>query len=148
MTPLEERFHTPVTGPAYRIPAKVFVVLALLFMLVFATRNLDQMASLPWSMWILLAAAFGGVAVTSWYVVTGRTTVDSRGVRQQWMVEKSYRWDQIRRVRHVRLPLSSRLLISVGFGPSKAVHSGSAELDAAFKEIAAYYRARALGQSA
>lgn len=146
MTSLEERFRTPVTGPAYRTPAKVFVVLALLFMVAFAAKNLDRMAGLPWGMWILLATAFGGVAITAWYVVTGHTTVDSDGVHQQWMVLKSYRWDQIRRVRHVRLPLASRLMISVGFGPAKTVHSGSAELDAAFKEIAAYYRAKALGQ--
>jgi len=146
MTPLEERFRTPVTGPAYRMPAKVFVVLTLVFMVFFAARNLDQMAALPWAMWVLLAAAFGGVVITSWYVVTGNTTVDSAGVHQQWMVEKSYRWDQIKRARHVRLPLASRLMISVGFGPAKAIHSGSAEIDAAFKEIAAYYRAKALGQ--
>lgn len=144
MSPLAERFASPVTGPAYRRPARVVAVATVLALVVWGVKISDQLAELNWAMWVMLIAAFGGVVVTTWYIVTGQTTVDARGIRQQWLVEKSYRWDEIARARHVRLPFSSRLMITTGFGPSRAIQSGSAELDEAFREIAAHYRAAAL----
>ncbi len=147
MTPPQERFRTPVTGPAYRWSAKVTSVLTVLSLVVYGIKTSEHMVGMAWSMWVLLAAAFGGVVVTTWYILTGHTTVDAQGVHQDWMASKSYRWDQIKRARHVRLPFTSRLMLSTGFGPAKAIQSGTPELDAAFREIAAYYRARAAAQA-
>lgn len=146
MTPPEDRFRTPVTGPAYRRSAKVTAVLAVLSLVVYGAKTADRMVGMPWSMWVLLAVAFGGMVVTTWYILTGHTTVDSQGVRQDWMAQKHYRWDQIKRARHVRLPFTSRLMLWTGFGPAKSIQSGTPQLDAAFKEIAAYYRAKAASQ--
>ncbi len=143
MTPLAERFASPVTGPAYRRPAKIIAVVTVIALAVWGVRISEQLGELNWAIWVLLATAFGGIVATTWYIVTGQTTVDSRGVRQQWLVEQDYRWDQIVRARHVRLPFSSRLMISTGFGPHRAIQSGTPELDAAFREIAAHYRAPA-----
>ena len=147
MTPPQERFRTPVTGPAYRWSAKVTSVLTVLSLVVYGIKTAEHMVGMAWGMGGLLAAAFGGVGGTTWYILTGHTTVDAQGVHQDWMASKSYRWDQIKRARHVRLPFTSRLMLSTGFGPAKAIQSGTPELDAAFREIAAYYRARAAAQA-
>ena len=41
--------------------------------------------------------------------------------------------------RRLRVPFTSRLLVRMGAGPIKAIHSGNAELDAAFTDITAIY---------
>ncbi len=140
MSPLAQRFATPVSGPSFRIAAKVTVVLTVAGIVVLAAKTAEQWSGIRWPMAMLLATVFLGMVVTGWYILTGRTTIDSRGVHQDWMAPKSYTWEQIVRARRIRLLVTSRLMISVGSGPVKAIHGGSPELDAAFAEIAAYYR--------
>lgn len=139
---LPERFATPVTGPAYRASAKIAAVTTVLSLFAYGARVIDRISELPWTMWMLLAVAMLGVVVTTWYILTGHTTVDARGVRQQWLAPKDYTWSQIIRARHIRLPFTSRLMIRIGAGPMKAIQSGTPELDAAFKAIAAHYKTR------
>ncbi len=141
MTPLAQRFATPVSGPSFRLAAKATVVVAVVAIPVLAARTADQLNDIRWPMAILLATVFLGMVVTGWYILTGRTTIDSQGIHQDWMATKHYTWDEIVRARRIRLLVTSRLMISTGRGPAKAIHGGSAGLDAAFAEIAAYYRA-------
>jgi uncharacterized membrane protein len=129
-----------VSGPSFRIAAKATVVATLVAIVVLAARTADQWSGIRWPMAVLLATVFLGMVVTSWYILTGKTTVDARGIHQDWMAPKRYAWDEIVRARRIRLVVTSRLMISTGHGPMKAIHGGSPELDAAFAEIAAYYR--------
>ena len=140
MSPLAQRFATPVIGPSFRVAAKVTVVGTLAGVAVLVARTADQWSGIRWPMAILLATVFLGMVVTSWYILTGRTTIDSQGIHQDWMATKHYSWEEIVRARRIRLVVTSRLMISTGRGPMKAIHSGSPELDEAFAEIAAYYR--------
>ena len=87
----------------------------------------------------LMGLAFVVVVSSGWYVVTGRTTIDRRGIHQESLFPKSYRWHEISRARFVRMPLSARLVLVTGRGPMKAVYSGNAALDRAFEEIARFY---------
>ncbi|MEK9774648.1 MAG: hypothetical protein VW339_00610, partial [Quisquiliibacterium sp.] len=119
---------------------KAFVVLTMIALLGYGVKAADTLGVLSWPMWMLLGAALLGTAASAWYILTGRTTIDAHGIRQDWITQKSFEWGQIKRVRLLRLPLSSRLLISTGLGPYKAIQAGSPELDAAFKDIAAHYR--------
>ena len=141
MTPLAQRFATPVIGPSFRIAAKATVVATVAGFVVLAASSADQWREVRWPMAILLATVFLGMVVTGWYILTGRTTIDSQGIRQDWMADKHYAWNEIVRARRIRLVVTSRLMISTGHGPLKAIHGGSRELDEAFAEIAAYYRA-------
>jgi hypothetical protein len=140
MNPLEKRFATPVSGPSYRVAAKVTVLATIVGIAVVAARTADQLTGMTWPMMVLLATVFLGMVVTGWYVLTGRTTIDAQGIHQDWMAPKHYTWDQIARARRIRLLVTSRLLISTGNGPMKSIHGGSPELDAAFADIVAYYR--------
>jgi hypothetical protein len=140
MTPLEQRFANPVSGPSFRVAAKVTVVATVAGIVVLAARTADQWSEIRWPMAILLATVFLGTVVTTWYILTGRTTIDSQGIHQDWMATKHYAWGEIVRARRIRLLITSRLMLSTGHGPMKAIHGGSRELDQAFAEIAAYYR--------
>lgn len=145
MTPAE-RFETPVRGPAYRTSAKAGAVGAVIMLIAYALRASDQLMQLPSSMLLMMATAFLGVVVTTWFIITGTTTIDAQGVHQHWITEKRYRWTEIQWTKHVRLPFTSRLMISTGSRPLKVIQSGTPELDEAFKEIVAYYRAINRGQ--
>jgi len=140
MTPLSQRFATPVSGPSFRLVAKATVVLTVAGFVVLAATSADQWREIRWPMAILLLTVFVGMVVTGWYILAGRTTIDSQGIHQDWMADKHYTWEEIVRARRIRLVVTSRLMISNGRGPMKAIHGGSRELDAAFAEIAAYYR--------
>lgn len=77
---------------------------------------------------------------TTYYILTGKTTIDSEGVRQDWFSGKTYKWDEIRKVSMLRLPMATRLVINTGKPPFKAVHSGSPVLTEAFEEIVRIYK--------
>lgn len=138
----EERFATPVTGAAYRTSAKIAAGTTIASLALYGLRVIDRILAMPWTMSTLIAAAFVGVVVTSWYIFAGRTTVDAHGIRQDWIVPKSYEWSRISKARYLRLPFTSRLMLRAGFGPIKAIQGGTPELDAAFREIAAWYQSQ------
>ncbi len=140
MIPPQQRFATPVSGASYRLSAKVAAGTTIASLVVYGVRVIDKIVAMPWTMSLLVGAAFLGVLATSWYIFKGRTTIDERGIRQEWIVIKDYDWARISKARHLRLPFTSRLMLRAGFGPIKAIQGGTPELDAAFREIAAYYK--------
>ena len=142
MIPPQERFVTPVSGSSYRLSAKLAAGTTIASLVIYGLRVIDKILAMPWSMALLVGAAFVGVLATSWYIFKGRTTIDERGVRQQWIVMKDYDWSRISKARYLRLPFTSRLMLRAGFGPIKAIQGGTPELDAAFREIAAYYKSQ------
>ena len=142
MIPPQERFATPVSGPAYRLSAKLVAGAMSAVLVIYGLRVIDKILAMPWAMAVLIGTAFVGVLSTTWYVFKGRTTIDARGVRQEWIVLKDYDWSRISKARYLRLPFTSRLMLRTGFGPIKAIQGGTPELDAAFREIAAYYKSQ------
>lgn len=138
----QERFATPVSGPPYRVSAKLAAGTTIASLAIYGLRVIDKVLAMPWTMALLVGAAFLGVLVTSYYIFKGRTTIDARGIRQEWIVTKDYEWSRISKARHLRLPFTSRLMLRAGVGPIKAIQGGTPELDAAFREIAAYYKSQ------
>ena len=136
----EQMFSTPVSGPAYRPFFRYFTFSTLSTLATYGVIVFIRRGDVATPIWLMMAAAAFIVLLSGWYILTGRTTVDSTGVRQDWMFEKSYRWHEIARARVVRMPGSVRLVFSTGAGPLKAIHSGSRELDQAFAKIADFYR--------
>ena len=72
--------------------------------------------------------------------MTGKTTIDGRGIRQDWLTPKEFSWHEISQVRLVRMPLVPRLVVMTGRGPFKAVHGGNKTLVDAFREVESFYR--------
>jgi hypothetical protein len=140
----EQRFAVPVTGPAYRKYTKFFTV-SMVFSIfayglqVFAMRKEAVASSVLW----LMLGACVVLGVTTWYIVTAKTTIDSKGIRQDWFFKKDFSWHEIGRVKFIRLPFSSRLVILGARGPFKAVNSGTKELDIAFKQLEDFYLGKA-----
>jgi hypothetical protein len=139
---LRSRFAVPVRGPSYRASARWMIVSTLISLTAYGAHVLGSSGDVAWPILGLMAAAGVVVLVSGWYIVTGKTTVDARGVRQEWMFEKDYPWSQVLHARHLRLPFTSRLLLRAGFGPFKAIHGGCSELDTAFADVAAIYARR------
>lgn len=137
----EHLFPVPLTGRSYRPMFRYFTLSTVMSLATYGTWVLSRRSDVAPTILLLLAVAAVVVLAHGWYILTGRTTVDSHGVHQDWPFRKSYRWGEIMRARVVRLPGSVRLVISTGSGPMKAIHSGCRELDAAFERIAAFYRA-------
>lgn len=139
--PLAERFAQPVSGPSYRSGARAMVVGTILSLCAYGARTVSEHA-FGWTGWLVLAGAGAMVALTGWSVLTGRTTIDARGIRQDGLPAKEVLWSDILRARRIRLPLTCRLLVSTGRGPLRALHGGDRALDEAFAEIADWYRQR------
>jgi hypothetical protein len=137
----EQRFVEPVTGPAYRPVTRVLAVLIVASLMVYGAQVLTGREAVNSAVLMLMAAAAGVVLITAWYILTGKTTVDATGIRQDWFWERHFRWHEIMRARFVRVPLAPRLVLMTPRGPMKSVHSGNRALDAAFTEIDRFYRA-------
>jgi hypothetical protein len=118
---------------------RLFTLGAVIFIVGYAARVFGTRPDVGTPILVLLAAAGAIVLVNAWYIVTGRTTVDHRGVRQQWMFPKDHPWTEIARARRVKLPFTVRLLVVTGRGPVRAIHAGDPALDRAFDDITRLY---------
>lgn len=139
--PAAERFAQPVSGPAYRASAKWMVGSTILSLCAYGAKTVAE-HDFGWNGWLVLAGGTAAVLVTGWSVLTGKTTIDARGIRQDGVPRKEFGWHEIVRVRRIRMPFTCRLLISTGKGPLKAIHAGNSELDHAFTDIEAIYSPR------
>jgi hypothetical protein len=141
----EQRFATPVIGSAYRLYTKLFTLAMVLSIFAYGLQVfLNRKEPVASSVVSLMVGACVVLAVTTWYIVTAKTTIDSKGIRQDWFFKKDFSWHEIGRVKFLRLPFSSRLVILAARGPFKAVNSGSKELDAAFKYLEDFYTGKSL----
>ena len=139
MTPAE-RFATPVQGYSHTVPVRVVSAGLVVLLIVWGGRALmSESADLGWQVLVLLAAALAMVLWQGWYMLFGRTIIDAQGIRQEGVSDKRISWEEISRLRLVRLPLSARLLVAGQRGPVRAFHAGTPELIAAFAEIEARY---------
>lgn len=138
----EQLFKEPVSGPAYRPIARWFTLSMVSAILIHGTQVLMKTPALGWPVLVLFGAGMLVMLVSAWYMLMGKTTVDARGIRQDWFVAKDYPWSEIVRAQHVRMPFTSRLVIvTARGGPLRAIHGGCHELDVAFERISRNYGA-------
>ena len=136
----EHRFAQAVSGPAYTVWARCTTASTVLGLVIYGAQVLANRPDVAWPILMLMAAGGGVLLFSTWYILTGKTTIDSKGIRQDWLTTKDYGWHEIGRVRLVRMPLVPRLVVMTARGPFKAVHGGSRQLIDAFREIEAFYR--------
>ena len=135
---LARAFATPVTGPTYRPFTRVVAAALVGGLLVWGARA--ALASPTPFEWQQLAAGATIAVALLWplpSLLFGRTVVDAEGIRQIGWMGREATWQQVQRVRFVRLALSPRLIVSVGLGRARVFYSGSRELDLAFEQAVA-----------
>ena len=134
---LARAFATPVSGPTYRPATRVLAAVLVAGLLGWGLRAALVSAE-PLDASRLAAGAAIAVALL-WpmpALLFGRTVVDATGVRQLGCMGREVGWAQVQRIRHVRVPMSPRLMVSLGIGRMKEFYSGSPELDEAFLRAA------------
>ncbi|HPU54636.1 MAG TPA: hypothetical protein PK359_23975, partial [Burkholderiaceae bacterium] len=136
----EHRFAQAVSGPSYTAWAKATTVSTVATLLLYGGQVLLKRPDVAWPVLMLMAAGGGVLLMSTWYIVTGRTTIDNRGIRQDWLSPKVFGWHEISQARLVRMPFVPRLVVMTARGPFKAVHGGSRDLVDAFREIDRFYR--------
>jgi hypothetical protein len=130
---LARAFATPVTGPTYRPLTRALAVVLVVGLLAWGLR-LALASPEPLDATRLAAGAAIALALL-WpmpMLLFGRTVVDATGVRQLGWMGREVEWAQVQRIRFVRMPMSPRLMISLGIGRVKVFYSGSPALDDAF----------------
>lgn len=130
---LARAFATPVTGPTYRPLTRALAVALVVGLLAWGLR-LVLASPEPLDATRLAAGAAIALALL-WpmpMLLFGRTVVDATGVRQLGWMGREVEWSQVQRIRFVRMPMSPRLMISLGIGRVKVFYSGSPALDDAF----------------
>ena len=136
----EHRFAQAVSGPSYTTWARATTASTVAGLLLYGGQVLVKRPDVAWPVLMLMAAGGGVLLLSTWYILTGKTTIDSRGIRQDWLTPKEFGWHEIARARLVRMPLVPRLVVMTARGPFKAVHGGSKALVDAFREIDTFYR--------
>ena len=136
----EQRFAVPVIGPAYTLWARWTTAGTVVSLLAYGGQVMATRPDVAWPVLMLMAAAAVVLLASTWYILTGKTTIDSRGIRQDWIFPKYYAWHEITRARLVRMPLMPRLVLMTPRGPFKAVHGGNKALLTAFADIDASFR--------
>ena len=137
----EHRFAEPVSGPAYTPWARMTTITSVAGLMLYGFNVLSRHADIAWPILMLMATGGAVLLTSTWYILTGKTTIDARGIRQDWFTPKDYSWHEISRARFVRMPMVPRLVVMTPRGPFKAVHGGNKALLDAFRAIDALYRA-------
>lgn len=136
---LAERFASPVSGPSYRLPARLVAVAMTTLVAVYGAGALSKIGEFELAIVAVMVSAAVFMGVNGWYLLRGRTTIDAEGIRQDWVTPKAYPWTQILGARVVRTPFTTRLVMLTQRGPIRAVQGGSPELVRAFEAIVAHY---------
>ncbi len=139
----QERFAQPIRGHAYRPLTRFLAVAIVIATLAYGASVASARDDVSGALLFMVVSAGVIMVFACWYIVMGQTTIDERGVHQDWIMAKSYGWGEIRSARVLRLPLSTRLMLNTGRPPFKVVQSGTTEMTAAFEEIVAFYASKA-----
>lgn len=73
------------------------------------------------------------------FLFSSLTVIDDQGLRQSWLVPRRADWGEIRYARFIEFPLANRLIVVKASGGMASFYSGSPELDAALRRVAAAF---------
>ncbi|MEZ5730533.1 MAG: hypothetical protein R3E48_22740 [Burkholderiaceae bacterium] len=134
------RFTTPLSGPSHRWSAKLVAIVMTALTLAVLAFAIYHVGGSDWVAIVFIIAVGAMMVSNCWYIVKGRTWIDAVGLHQDWFTTKTYPWAAIHAASVLRMPFSTRLVISAGRGPYRAITAGDPTLVKAFEEIAAFYR--------
>lgn len=119
-------FYTPakaVTGPAYSRGFKVFATIVTLALALYCVSIAMRFPLPAFGIGVkaLLAGAGIMLAVSYYWFLRARTTVDERGIHQTWVYNKQVAWSDVRGARMIGIPYLTWL-----FPPRMVVRTGNA----------------------
>jgi hypothetical protein len=117
-------FYQPekaVSGPAYGRGFKAVATLLTTILLAYGASIAWRFPLLSYGFGVkaLLAGAVGMLAVSYYWFLRARTTVDATGIRQTWLYDKQVQWRDVRGAKMIGIPYLSWL-----FPPRMIVRTG------------------------
>lgn len=112
-----------VTGPAYSDGFKAFATIVTLALAVYCA-SVAVRFSLPafgFGVKALLVCAAGMLAISYYWFLRARTTIDAEGIRQSWVYNKQVAWSDVRGARMIGIPYLTWL-----FPPRMVIRTGNA----------------------
>lgn len=132
----------PVTGPAYGPGFKVFATLLTIVLVVYSASIAVRFPLLQFGVGIKMLLAFSAfmLAISYYWFLRARTTIDADGIRQTWMYDKKVEWRDVRGARMIGIPFLSwlfppRIVIRTG-NSFTTFNGGSREVLIEFAKIA------------
>ena len=118
-------FYKPektVTGPAYGAGFKVFATVLTFGLVTYAISIAMRYPLLQFGFGVkmLLAGAAFMLAISYYWFLRARTTIDSEGIRQTWMYDKKVEWRDVRGAKMIGIPYLSWL-----FPPRMVIRTGN-----------------------
>ncbi|WP_426105805.1 hypothetical protein [Massilia sp. TSP1-1-2] len=119
-------FYQPakaVTGPAYGAGFKGTATTITLALVAYTASVLWRFPLLSFGLGVkaLLLGAAVMLGVSYYWFLRAQVTIDARGIRQSWVVDKQVLWDEVRGAKMIGIPYLSWL-----FPPRLVVRTGSA----------------------
>jgi hypothetical protein len=139
-------FATPLVGPSYSRGTKFLLTGMLVQMGMLAVSTRERWGTLSWELWLFIGLATIPVISWSWYIYTGKTTLDQKGLRRQVPFNQmgyDVRWHEVAAVRYLKFPIGSRLIVKTSSpGPAKTFQAGNDAMREAFLRLEALYKPR------
>ena len=112
----------PVTGPSYGAGFKLFATLLTLGLVLYTASITLRYPLLSFSFGVkmLLAGAGLMLAISYYWFLRARTTIDADGIRQTWMYDKKVEWRDVRGAKMIGIPYLSWL-----FPPRMVIRTGN-----------------------
>ena len=119
-------FYQParsVSGPAYGNGFKLVATVLTVALLAYGTSVAWRypLLSFGFGLKALLAGAVAMLAVSYYWFLRARTTIDAAGIRQTWLYDKQVLWSEVRGAKMIGIPYASWL-----FPPRMIVRTGNA----------------------
>ena len=108
----------PAYGPGFKIVATVLTVALLAYGASVAWRF--PLLSFGIGVKALLGGAAAMLAVSYYWFLRARTTIDASGIRQSWLYDKQVLWSDVRGAKMIGIPYAGWL-----FPPRMIVRTGS-----------------------
>lgn len=120
------KFYRPdksVSGPAYSRGFKVFATVITIALVLYGASVAWRFALPTFSFGVkaLLVCAGAMLAISYYWFLRARTTVDEQGIRQSWLYDKQVAWNDVRGARMIGIPYAGWL-----FPPRLVVRTGNA----------------------
>lgn len=143
------RWYQPekaVNGPSYSL---WFKFVATLISIALAGYGISVAMRFPlgqftWTVQLLLLGAAVMLAVSYYWFLKARTTVDEKGIRQTWLYTRQVAWSDVRGVKMLGIPYASwifppRLVVRTG-NSFMTFNGGTQDLLVEFAKIALAYQ--------
>ena len=119
-------FYQParsVSGPAYGAGFKLAATCITLALVAYGVSVALRFPLLRFGFGVqaLLGGALLMLAVSYYWFLRARVTIDERGIRQSWLYDKQVAWDEVRGAKMIGIPFASWI-----FPPRLVVRTGNA----------------------